>query len=296
MSKSNTNLFLKYQGVAVDNGSMDAYKTAASIFAFTEFIQKSGRIYFGNKAKMKIEVKAFKHGSFAIEFGFDLLGILATLFSLGLSVSDFVETLKLVFDFYKFTGGEEPKSTANIDGDQIQVTNCNGDVRIFNHVTINIASNEEVNKALDACFVQPLNEEGIDTAVLMNSKNEVIAGVDQSNKDYFKVPNVETIESSNDVKKLLFIEAPNLIKLENKWKMNDGINSFSVSIEDAKFLEKVNHGIERFGVGDSLLVTMREEQVRTGSHYSIKRTILEVLEHREGCSQSDMFHQSDMFE
>ena len=90
MCKPNANLYLRYKGTAVDNGAMDSYKTAASIFAFSDFLKQSGHLYFGDSAKMNIEVKAFQQGSFIIDFGFGLLSCVAGLFTQGYSIDSFI--------------------------------------------------------------------------------------------------------------------------------------------------------------------------------------------------------------
>lgn len=52
------------------------------------------------------------------------------------------------------------------------------------------------------------------------------------------------------------------------------------SLDDLAFLQRMEDGIERFAVGDLLVVQMRDQQVRSDSGLTVEHSIQRVIEHR----------------
>jgi hypothetical protein len=65
-------------------------------------------------------------------------------------------------------------------------------------------------------------------------------------------------------------------KEDNKWKVSDGMEPFSVTIEDAGFLNRIAKGEETFSKNDYLVCVVRERQFQTNKGLRKERAIIAV--------------------
>ena len=77
-------------------------------------------------------------------------------------------------------------------------------------------------------------------------------------------------------------------KDDNKWRLHDGNNTISVSIEDQKFLSDVNENKISFSKGDILICRVRTKQWSTSVGLKTEYVVLEVIDHRSPPRQIPM--------
>ena len=280
-------LSLEYKGPATETGRMDAYDAASSITAFSDFLAIVSRTVVGQKAEVKTEIQAFRNESFDIDFAVTIGGIYVSLTASGTSPGHIFSLFKLALAAWKHLGGFPPKSiTYNNDG-TVNIENHSGETNHYYGDVYNIISRPDAGKSVERFVKRPL-ESGLDKMVLKSKSSEEPIVVDSQDAKSF-IP-LESPEEPvvNEVKMSLNIEAP-AFKEGNKWKFNDGDNSFYAEMADEAFLQGVDENRERFGKGDTLVVRMRFEQVGSGASLRTEKTIIEVLEHREIPKQEDLF-------
>jgi hypothetical protein len=71
----------------------------------------------------------------------------------------------------------------------------------------------------------------------------------------------------------------------NRWRLYDGQNTMSVTIEDEAFIRRVNDNEIAFAKGDLLVCRVRIDQWRTGDCLRTEYAVLDVLKHRAAARQ-----------
>lgn len=71
----------------------------------------------------------------------------------------------------------------------------------------------------------------------------------------------------------------------NKWRLYDGQNVITATIEDKDFLDKVDRSLARFAKGDILICSVRTIQKQSAEGLKTEHTVLRVEEHRPAPTQ-----------
>lgn len=270
-------LHLRYLGPEVDSGKMSSYAAAAAIIGFSDFLGVIAKAKYGDSAKIHSEIKAFEHGSFVIDFGLQVGGILTTLFSSGSDPKDLYELVKQTFDLWKHLKGEPPKSISRVDEQSIKVENNFGTIQIFRAETMSIVSNDTAGKAAQQFIGNTLNE-GVTAVEISGDRLPLITATKDEAEFYCQI-DTDSVISENISEVWLVLESP-VFKDGNKWKFNDGRSPFFAAITDEAYLNKVRTGEERFGFGDQLRVKLKTFQIRSGNTYKLEYEVTEVIEHK----------------
>jgi hypothetical protein len=101
----------------------------------------------------------------------------------------------------------------------------------------------------------------------------------------FVAPTVEDELIISDERTAAFSVVALTFKDGNKWRLYDGQNTISVTIEDEAFIRRVNDNKIAFAKGDLLVCRVRVDQWRTGDCLRTEYTVLEVMEHRAAARQ-----------
>jgi hypothetical protein len=99
----------------------------------------------------------------------------------------------------------------------------------------------------------------LNESFLKNSK-EPICEIKKSEREYFTCPKPQEEQLEEPQ---IFETNINIINLSfkegNKWYINDGGESYYVTVEDVEFLEKINQSYVKFSKGDILKVKIRRK-------------------------------------
>ena len=265
---------------------MDARQVAAQIVAFSEFLDVVCETAYGKTVQIQTEVQGFRGDSFDIDFIFQVGGHVATLVSSTYaSPRDVIDMIKHSVALWRHLLGHPPKSLnhAQDDAQLVHVENNNGQVIAVNNSVVQIVTDSKAGNAVQKFIGDPLKSDGVDSVNVHSQRFEERAQIRKSDAAYFRTVEIEEpIEAM--VECYLTIESPTF-KEGNKWRFSDGDISFAAEMLDKRFLQDVNEGLERFGRGDVLLVTMQITQVMAPSRLSTNRKILEVLDHKRGSKQ-----------
>jgi hypothetical protein len=102
-------ILLRYQGPAVEDGSMNVYDAAANMTAFSDFVVSAAHKIYGEDVHVKAEVTAFKHASFGTDLFFEVVGGAAAILPILPDVVSVATTVKESIELFRILKGEEPK-------------------------------------------------------------------------------------------------------------------------------------------------------------------------------------------
>jgi hypothetical protein len=134
-----------------------------------------------------------------------------------------------------------------------------------------------VRKGLAGMF-QPLREPGIDI-VQIRENNQVVEEVEEEHLGSFEIQTDEEI-TFDEVNRRVFSISALSFKSENKWRLTDGNTTFSVSMSDDAFRQRVANNEESFSSGDVLVCDLRTVQRLTKGGVKTDYEVIKVIEHK----------------
>lgn len=305
---STTRFTIAFDGPALKEGRMDVRDLAPALLALGRFVEASNRTVNGPAHPVKVEAVATGVGSF--EVAIDV--ILPTWESLrGLLISSDVDgALKLLQIIGIVASGtsaacggliwllrqlrgraiasasQNKDGTVTVrfpgeDGSETSITVPVEVLRLYQEVA--------VQREL-ASLLRTLEKDTIDSISFYPQTKEaeltknplILTKLDQS-----IVHNFEPIsETVIDTKQRMALSIRSLAFQEgNKWRLFDGQNVITATIEDRDFLDKVDRSIARFAKGDVLICLVRTVQMQTAEGLKTEHTVLRVEEHRPAPTQ-----------
>jgi hypothetical protein len=296
---SEAHITMVFDGVAVKNGQIDVQDLAPALLTIGQLIQTANTEINGNKAQISVKVRATAEGSFEVNLSLlqSLMESAKALFDFSVQNKDGIaaanELADLLFKvgggvvtgsaalggglwaLLKFLRGRKPdkieqkgKEVHVIIGDATFITNART-VQLAESVTVR----EQAKKA-----VAILSKNGIDTIKIKRDKEETLE-VAKSEMGYFDFQDVE--EALEDETRTMTLQIISLsFKEDNKWRVTDGGDPFSVTIDDVAFLNQIANNEISFSKGDYLVCSVREQQFRTANTLRKERCIITVIEHK----------------
>jgi len=295
-----TEFRLTYDGPALENHEMDPRELAPALLAMADLLESSARVLYGDKARVNVNVKgSFKTGSFNIDF-----------------VTS-VQWLQTVRDMF---AGSEATAIANASAilgalgilgkkglfpllkwlrsrviTRIEVAEPNAkgkpNARIYvgeeffetEVDTIDLLRDVGVRKATEHVLA-PLEKPGIEVFALGQGK-AVNVTVRNSELPSFTSPPPEEVLIIDDVRDMAFSIVSLTFKEDNKWRLSDGHSVISATISDSRFLHAVQHDLESFSKGDSLVCRVRVRQWQTASGTRTEYEVVDVTRHLRAARQ-----------
>ena len=141
-----------------------------------------------------------------------------------------------------------------------------------------------VRAAAQKVVEEPLKGEGI-TSFQVREGKKTILKVEGPEASYFAKPVIDDDTILDTVRTTAFSIISLAFKEDNKWRLNDGANSISATIEDKDFLDRVDHNQVAFSKGDILICEVRVVQKQTEQGLKTEYTIVRVVEHRPAARQ-----------
>lgn len=96
-----TQLVLRYQGPAVEDGLMNVYDVTRNLIAFSDFVVMAAHAIHGNDVNVRAEVRAFQRGSFTTDVVFTI-SHLASIWPLVSDIAPVVKVVKESIGLFKF--------------------------------------------------------------------------------------------------------------------------------------------------------------------------------------------------
>ncbi|MCE2964512.1 MAG: hypothetical protein LW855_01800 [Alphaproteobacteria bacterium] len=297
---SRESLSLVFQGSAVQMGDIDIENLAPALLSLSNLIQKSNEAINGDRASVSVRVQASSPGSFQVS-----LDVIQTLTETARNFLDFAvhdkekiaaanELVELIFKcvgggvafsgglfaLIKALKGKKPDSIEE-KGDIVTIKQ-QSNIFITNKRTIILAENGLVREAARKTL-QVLSNNGFDSLSMQIKSGEKLV-ISKEELSYFDIPDREEI--LEDKQRSMTLQIISLsFKEDNKWRVTDGLEPFSVTIEDSDFLKKIANDEISFSKNDYLVCDVHERQFQTDKGLRMERAIIRVTEHRPGFKQ-----------
>lgn len=296
---SKASFTIAYDGSSIKDGSMDVRDLAPALLAVGQLFDAANRALNGSDAPpIAVNVQATKEGSFEIDLTVvqTFLDSMKT-FLTGDWVTAAINLKELVFGgaltagglvvLIKWLRGRKPDRIEKISDDTVRIT-IDGQTMDIPLKLLRLYQDVAVRKAYEELVVIPLQKDGIDEFKVLEARQE-IASVQKGDSTYFIAPEPPSTVVVEDVRRSAFSIVSLAFKEDNKWRLHDGNNQISATIEDADFLRRVDSNVIRFAKGDVLVCEVKVRQVQTGQGLKTDYTVVRVLEHRPAPRQIDLF-------
>ena len=283
LDTSNPTAFdISYNGPALADGRMNVRDLAQAMMAVGSLFESTNELLNGDRAAVNINVRATSSGSFHILF--------EILQNSGVnSITDVISTANQIvtliigsgtiavglFALVKWLRGRSPR-VEQINEGMFRLTLENGESYDIPAELLRMYQDANVRAAL-AGIVRPVKEEGIDVLEI-REQDDAIIEVTKSDVEYFDAPQLqelildETRTQAFSIISLAFREG-------NKWRLTDGQATFSVSMIDKDFQQRVDNNELAFAKGDVLVCDMRTVQWQTIQGLKTEYEIVSVNRH-----------------
>ncbi len=298
-------LSLRYEGPAVDEGSMDVRQLAPALIAAADAVQEAHLLLRVPGPRPQVEVRSTRPGSFIVDLAVADAHILEQVESLlnshpvGAinSLTTLTTAVVTSFGLIKKLRNRRVARAEPISPSVVPVEEpVPGLIRLVLEDGVVIETTAQTFQlVLDATYrrsvqgiVQPLTGSASVTT-LVASTEDLSETVTFDDVTAFDVPPVVEEELADSVIEVVLRPVSVSFSEGNKWRFNDGESTFFAAIEDPQFLEAIELGTERFAKNDMLRVRLRVRQSRTETGLRSERSIVEVLDHIPGAVQLDLF-------
>lgn len=286
---------LKYEGDAVDAGTMDVRTLAPALLAAADAVRVAHQLLRVPGPAPQVEVRATRPGSFVI----DLLVAEPNLVQRAISILNSAAVTAVLdlsgvvgivvgsFGLVKKLRNRKITSTEKIVPGLIRLILEDGTVIETPPESFQLVLDADYRRAVRG-MVEPLTGNRGVTTLTASAQGQAEA-VTLADVSAFDVP--PAVEQSLlDVTSQAVLRPISVSFAEgNKWRFSDGDATFFAAIEDASFAHGVEVGSERFSKNDLLRVRLRTRQSKVEGGLRTERTIVEVIEHIPGSTQLDLF-------
>lgn len=284
---SQARLDIVYDGPALVDGSMNVRDLAPAMMAIGGFFEAANRVTNGERAKVNVNVRATSAGSFHVLF--EVAQSLEATDVLKADIGDFLttaNTLKAlliggggaaggIFALIKWLRGRRPQVT-KVNEDLYDVT-VDGETYKVPLQLLRLYQNAEILRNIQH-MVRPVKEPGIDRFMLRES-NQTVQEVTKDDVDAFEAPEYREL-IVDKVSQHAFSIVSVAFRKSNKWRLDDGQNTFSVSMKDEEFRQKVDNNLVAFAKGDILICDLRTTQWQVNDRLKAEYEVVRVVEHR----------------
>lgn len=283
-----------YDGSDLQNNRMNVKDLAPALLSISQLFEEANRVLNGNETTIKLHIQAVEAGSFVTCL--ELCQSIKAQVS-GFLTGDFVTSVlnlkELLFGttvglfwLIKKLKGRSVKKIQDLPNDMIRIE--------FNHEQfdvpmklLNLYQEIAIRQAAEGA-IKPLRCPGVSLFQVME-QGKVIEQVVEEETDFFIPPATNEEEILKIEKEIILYIIALTFKEENKWRLSDGSNIYSVIISDKEFLRKVENNLISFSKGDSLKCCMQTTQWQTMTGIRAEYEVLKVLEHKSALRQLSIF-------
>ena len=133
-------------------------------------------------------------------------------------------------------------------------------------------------------LVSVLKRDGMES-ISVRQGTDAELQIERGDVDSFEIPNGSEEELVDEIRNMTLQIISLSFKENNKWRLTDGGEPFSATIEDADFLNNISNAEVSFAKNDYLVCAVRERQVRTDNGLRKERTIVRIIKHQPSPSQ-----------
>ena len=296
-------LDMVYDGPALADGSMNVRDLAPAMLAVGSFFETANRLTNGGRASVSVNVRATSAGSFHIAFEVvqnleatglleaDIGDILATANALkGLLIGGGVGATGGVIALIKWLRGRKPRLTKV--NESLYTFTVDGETYEVPLELLRLYQDAAVRRNMQD-MVRPLRETGIDRLVFREA-GQTTQEIAKDEVDAFDVPEYHDL-ILDDVRRYAFSIVSLAFKENNKWRLTDGQNTFSVLMKDEAFQRRVDNNDVAFAKGDVLVCDLRTIQWQVEDGVKSEYEVIRVVAHRQA-RQLSLFEESVQYD
>lgn len=288
---TNAAFSLVYDGMPVEDGTIDARDLAPALLALADLIDEAAPLVDPELPQLSLRVRPdFKEGSFEVFLDIaNLYSKFVSLFS-GPDAQAWASFLQIigvagvagVFQLIKRAKGRKPTKVTIERRESVTIT-FEGEqpFKVDNRVW-KLFQSSRARQAIEK-MLSPLLDKGFDLFKIKHDGKEGIV-VTEAEAPYFKAPTEHEGETVSESETRVVIVSPSF-NAGNKWRVSDGARTLYVAINDQTFERAVQQGSEAFRKGDTLHVTLETRQWLEGGKLCAEHAISKVHRHEEGPQQ-----------
>ena len=298
---SEAHFSLIFRGQAVDDGEIDVRDLAPALLAVGDLLQAANHTINGEQANVAVKVKATSEGSFEIDLSL-WQHVLDSIFTYSETHKDGIAAANELTDLVMKAAGGLTGAVMGVGGGLLallkwlkgrkpeRIEERGGDVIIHigdtsfvtNRRTVQLAENVVVRTQARR-LVGALERDGIESISARQSGEEELT-IYRDDIHSFDLPD-DTEDLFVELRRMTLQIISLSFKEDNKWRLTDGAEPFTASIEDADFLKRIANDEISFGKNDYLVCDVRETQVKTTKGLKKERTIVRVIDHKPAARQ-----------
>jgi len=285
---------IAYDGKALRDHSMDVRDLAPALLSLGKLFDAANLALNGNKATIKLQVKAHSAGSFEVALElFQSWGAQVSHFLAGDLVTSVINLKELIigsglgiFFIIKKLKGKKPNRIEHLS-DGMVLLELDGEtltvpvtvLRLYQDVAVRIAAEE---------VLRPLYHDNIDKFIIKDD-DVVVEEILKADVHYFTLPEIRDEIITENVHEAAYSIISLAFKDDNKWRLHDGNSTISVQMKDDSFRRKVEGNLVSFSKGDILKCKVKTIQWRTVDGLKTEYEVLEVVEHMPAAKQILLF-------
>jgi len=154
---------------------------------------------------------------------------------------------------------------------------------ITNPKTVRLAESQAVRERARR-VASALEREGIEKLSIKRTGQETL-NITKQDVPAFDIPEPEDEEIQDIIRRANLQIVSLSFKEDNKWRVTEGAEVFSVDIQDAGFLGQIARDEVAFAKNDYLICELRERQFMTAKGLRKEQTIVRVVEHKSAMRQ-----------
>ncbi len=278
-----TSFDIVYDGPAVADGSMNVRDLAPAMLAVGTLFEAANNITNGQRANVNINVRATSPGSFHILYeviqatmpqSIDT-SLLTTAIQLKeLLIGGIIITSSLMA-VIKWVNRRKPK--LNKINDELYTLVIDNETYELPLGLLRLYQDASIRHAL-ADIVHPIKEQGINRIRILDNK-QPIQEITKDEVDAFDVPESQEL-LLDEIRRQAFSIIGLSFKEDNKWRLTDGENTFSVSMKDATFQRRVDNNQVAFAKGDVLVCDLRAVQWQVEGGIKTEYEVIKVVNYK----------------
>jgi hypothetical protein len=296
---STARFVVAFDGPGVEAGTIDVRDLAPALLSISQAVDAANRAINGDKVPAKVQVKATAEACFEVDLslvlsGWDMIkGVLLSedgqaagtlLTYLGFLTGGAAMGL---IQLYRFLAGRSPSSaerhgslvTITVDGETITIPM--EVLRLYQEVAVNHA----IGKLLDT-----LESGRVDRIEFRRAPGAVPdETLTNADRESFSLPQPPDETVVDDTRKMALSIRSLAFQEGNKWRLFDGQNVITATIEDKDFLSRVDRNEVRFAKSDVLICSVQTVQKQGVEGLKTEHFVKEVLEYKPAPMQVELF-------
>jgi len=276
------NIFeLHYEGNSTKDHKMDLstlIKVMSAVNALMCSVEK--KAIKSKENNIEVEVKAFKEGSFGVEFVL-LGGLEFTAHHLAALIGLSAVGHGGILGYRSWCRNKKVVNITELDDEgNVEVKANDGTTINTTSQVVNLASNDRVVDLLHRIFVTPFEELDLDSIYISKDQEAIFSMKQKDAAEIFQSDSPTELLENWTMDHIVVVEQVALTE-EGKWRLRLGNNKppVTASMECPSFIEQVRNGQVTFKANDKMNVKLKKEVTLKNFRKRNSYTILEVYKH-----------------